>query len=211
MCPRLTEAHIHPNSRQKMRVRFATQLLSYLVYAGMFLRILFSSKNPNACLDNNITIPGMMTCIDNETLSPSAKSTAEFVQKMNALFDLLNSSSIFALPGKEAISCSNFREKLDLLDQFKRWIASWHFISTSQAKNSMPFQKGWITTIENVKLVVSQCLHNQFKYIGLRKLNQDCLEVSNIVYVLYYCIFMLSRLVFVDDILCRVICGCWSI
>lgn len=67
LCPRLTDNHIFPNNFEKMKVRYASQVLSHSVAVAL------------------------NTYIDFGVLSIEAKPTAIFIQKMNDLFDLLNS------------------------------------------------------------------------------------------------------------------------
>ena len=119
----------------------------------------------------------MKTYIDSGLMSKKAQSTAEFLQKMDHLFDLLNSLSPVARPGKEAISWFNVARKLEELKKYRAWISSWQFESDS-IKNSMPFKSGWLITIDSVCRIVQQCLDSGFRFISTRKLNQDCLEVS---------------------------------
>ena len=69
LAPKLTKSHIYPNNFEKMKVRFATQLLSNTVAAGL-----------NTLIENNI-------------LPNSAIDTSLFVLCMDRLFDLFNSNS----------------------------------------------------------------------------------------------------------------------
>lgn len=71
---RVTDAHVKFNNKTKMRVKYAAQLFSNSVYAA-----LMSLMNPSIAAGKDL-------------LPPQAKYTAEFVKKMNDLFDLLNAS-----------------------------------------------------------------------------------------------------------------------
>ena len=119
----------------------------------------------------------MKTYIDSGLLPPKAKNTAEFIQKVDHLFDLMNSISPFARPGKEAISWANLTSKLDELNWYRTWISSWEFEGDT-IKKSMPFKNGWLISIDSVCRIVQQCLNSGFHFVSTRKLNQDCLEVS---------------------------------
>ena len=66
--PKLTDAHVNPTSFQKMKVKYATQVSGASVFAEMNLYIRFGK------------------------LSQEADATAEFVNRMDKLFDILNSS-----------------------------------------------------------------------------------------------------------------------
>ena len=68
--PKLTDKHIRPNNFEKMKVRYATQILSHTVAAS---------------LCTYVSVGG---------LSPTAMGTAEFLSKFDSLFDCVNSSTI---------------------------------------------------------------------------------------------------------------------
>jgi hypothetical protein len=72
LASRLTDGHIDVSSTRKMRVRLSAQVLSHSVAAGIQTQV--------AC---------------NDIHSVTAKYTAEFVEKMDVLFDLLNSRNSF--------------------------------------------------------------------------------------------------------------------
>ena len=118
----------------------------------------------------------MMTCINNGLLTRNAAATAQFIKKMDDLFDILNSTSIVARPGKEAVTKQKSESKLLALDVAMNWIASWKFDGGRSVQ--MPFQKGWIVTISNMKRIIPDLLNRGFHFVGTRKLNQDCLEVN---------------------------------
>lgn len=99
---------------------------------------------------------------------------------MDSLFNILNSSFIHAQPGKEAITPENLEEKIAELENNKNWVNSWTFRNNKEYKRVMPFQQGWCITIESVIRVTKQCFDVGFAFLGTRRLNQDCLEVSTI-------------------------------
>lgn len=68
--PKLTDSHLNPSNFEKMKVRFAAQVFSSTVAAGLSLYIRFGA------------IPA------------EAAATAEFVERIDKLFDILNSSKI---------------------------------------------------------------------------------------------------------------------
>lgn len=89
---KLTDAHIHPNNFQKMRVKLATQVF-------------------------NKTFSAVMnTCIHTKDLrSETADNTANSLLNMNNLFDHLNSRTHFSPnPNSCALSelCKNVEKKL---------------------------------------------------------------------------------------------------
>lgn len=117
----------------------------------------------------------MMTCVNQGLTSVNAITTAEFVNRMDQLFDIMNSLSPRARPGKEAITTANIDQKFEVLDSAMSWIESWTFQDSKSAQ--MPFQKGWLITIANMKRVVRDLLERGFSFVATRRLNQDCLEV----------------------------------
>lgn len=70
-------------------------------------------------------------------------------------------------------------EKFAILDNAMSWIEGWTFQGKGSKSTQMPFQKGWIITICNMKRVVHDLLDRGFIFVGTRRLNQDCLEVSS--------------------------------
>ena len=68
-CPKLTSNHLYPNGFQKMKVKFATQVLSHTVSSAMLMA----------------TSGGL--------LPPSAVGTAELIAQFDTIFDCLNSTS----------------------------------------------------------------------------------------------------------------------
>ncbi len=121
--------------------------------------------------------PGIRTYVDAGLMREEARRAANFIEKINLLFDILNSTSPFAKPGKEAITMSNLETKLKDLRGLQERISTWRFQGET-LKNNMPFKTGWRVTIDGICRVLLTCLQSGFKFVGTRKLNQDCLEVS---------------------------------
>lgn len=69
--PKLTDIH-NPNNFQRMKVKYAAQILSRSVSIGM---------NTSICLGS---------------LSARTMFTAEFIERFNKLFDILNSSKLYS-------------------------------------------------------------------------------------------------------------------
>ena len=136
-----------------MKVRYATQLLSRTVSAGM------------------------KTMVHDGRLPPEAARTSEFFLKANNCFDLLNSTTPDTFAHKQAISQINCHRKFEEIDEFIDWVKKWTFHNNQVSKSSMPFQKGLLTTLTGMKEVVKQCFEMDFRFVATRRLNQDCLEV----------------------------------
>ena len=70
LAPKLTDIHINPNNFQKMRVKLAAQVLSRTVASAI-----------NTYVDLNLS-------------DIAARDTADFLNKVDTLFDILNSSTL---------------------------------------------------------------------------------------------------------------------
>lgn len=70
MAPNLTKCHLEPNSFQRMKVKYAVQVFSNRVAAGMCTQMSYGF------------------------LSNEALGTIDFIEKLDKLFDILNSSAL---------------------------------------------------------------------------------------------------------------------
>lgn len=97
----MTDTHINPNNFQRMKVKYAAQVFSRSVSAGMNTYISFGS------------------------LPAAATFTAEFIEKFNKLFDILNSSKVYSSDlNKQAFTNTNkqttfLNETKDFLQRVK--------------------------------------------------------------------------------------------
>lgn len=84
LAPKLTDVHVNPNNFQKMKVKLAAQILSATVSAAF------------------------NTYISLGILPAEASFTAEFIDRFNKLFDILNASTLSnSNPNKKAFTNSN--------------------------------------------------------------------------------------------------------
>jgi len=82
--PKLTDSHINPNNFEKMKVKYAAQVLSHSVSAGI----------------NTYVTLGF--------LPAAAIFTADFIRIFDKLFDILNSSKFYSSnPNKQAYKNTN--------------------------------------------------------------------------------------------------------
>lgn len=162
MAPKLRQWHIDPSLSQRMRVRYATQILSRTVSAGI------------------------QTMVQDGRLPFEASRTSEFFRKANDCFDLLNSTTPNTFAHKQAITRNNCQEKLEEINEYIEWIEKWTFQNDKVTKSSMPFKKGLLTTLKGIKEVVTRCFEMDFQFLGTRRLNQDCLEVSVSYFAVHY-------------------------
>ena len=101
--PRLTAAHLMLNSFSKMRVNYAAQLFSRSVSVAIRKYVLLE-KLPNEALE-----------------------TADFIEEINNLFDMLNTQRINATGYHEPITKFNFEEKIKILENYHSWTSTWKF------------------------------------------------------------------------------------
>lgn len=137
MAPKLTDAHIYPGPFQKMKVRFASQVFSATVVAGM------------------------KSCVAGGILPSTADPTISFIDKMDKLFDILNSK-----PNYGSIENKDYNRPfkntdiqrqhlLYMLDVFKNMcIFESNFINSKivykDVTNRIKFLQGWQITINSI-------------------------------------------------------------
>lgn len=149
LAPRLTDEHIYPNNFKKMKVKLASQIFSHSVAVAM------------------------QTYIDFEKLPAEAKTTANFIEDMNKLFDLLNSSNFDK-------SCAFFGndKQIEFLNKMLNLFSNLEVLNKNgkNVTNTLKFIYGWRLTISSI-LKLWELLRNKgYKFLLTRHLNQDCLE-----------------------------------
>jgi hypothetical protein len=151
LAPRLTDGHIDLTSARKMRVRLAAQVLSHSVAAGINTLVALNRLN-----------------------AESAKHTADFVEKMDVLFDLMNSRLCIAdKPARCALSSRN--DNLNRLQEMKQWISTWQF---KGVRNPSVIKCHWglITSVTSIISLTSELLSEGLAYVCTSRFNQDCIE-----------------------------------
>lgn len=150
LAPKLTERHINQKPFSNMKVSRATQVLSASVSVAI-MALVYANQLPK-----------------------EAMATANFCDRMDKLFDALNSSS----PKKTAQKCRHAIKKGDpelvqfLNDQIP-WIQSWKFDAKRQPQTIV----GWQITIRAVLDLWEDISTNyNFVYLLTRRLQQDPLE-----------------------------------
>ena len=154
-CPKLTKKHISPNGFEKMKVKYATQVLSQTVASTL------------------------LTYVALNAISPTATGTAELISKFDNLFDCLNSSSIsspkvYKKPIREgSIHFQYVAEMLEFITSIKVIDKKTNADVTSQLR----CLKGFKMTLNGVLILWHQ-LHSgwHLEYLLTRRLNQDPLE-----------------------------------
>ena len=154
-CPKLTQKHISPNGFTKMKVKYATQVMSHTVGSTLCMYIALGA------------------------LPPSAVGTAELIANMDNIFDCLNSSSLNSTKiYKKALSEDSAHHKF--IDDMLPFIQSIKVInreSKEDVTNKLRCLKGLQLTLNGV-LALWDTLHKDYglDFLLTRRLNQDPLE-----------------------------------
>ena len=151
--PKLTEKHIRPTNFQKMKVKYATQVFSHTVAAGI-------------CTYSSVG-----------SLTPSALGTAELLSRFDSLFDCVNSSTLQS-PKKLRSAISEKSSHIAFLEKSIKQIKDIKVLNgnkdvTTQIKS----MKGWLVTLNAIISIWNKLktLHN-FQFLFTRRLNTDPLE-----------------------------------
>ncbi|XP_042147126.1 uncharacterized protein LOC121836326 isoform X9 [Ixodes scapularis] len=150
LAPKLTKRHIFQKPFSNMKVKRATQVLSASVCLAI-LSLVYAKELPEA-----------------------AMATAYFCDRMDRLFDCLNSSQ-FKKTGQKLRHAilKGESEILDFLHQQLAWISTWKFQSRRQPQTTI----GWQVTIRSVLMLWDELSNSyDFKFLLTRRLQQDPLE-----------------------------------
>lgn len=148
ICVKLTEKHINPEGRHKMKVKLASQVFSRSVYAGL-------------------TFAKTCGVIDNQ-------GTAEFVFFMDKLFDSLNGVRTSSKPLRRPLTDSS--DHNTFWGEAKPFLDQLIFKKGNATVQSPPSVKNFIVTIRNIQALWKHMKDLGFKYLLTRCLNQDPLE-----------------------------------
>lgn len=152
LCPKLTYRHIYPNTFEKMRVTLATQVFSRTVAAAIRTRHELQKFT-----------------VENEKY---ALATANFCEKIDKLFDNLNSKTLYS---KNSNQCA-LKENNYIVENLKFMK---HYISRlkCQKKSTNFCFKGLITTINSILQLSNDLFQdNHDRFIITCRFNQDPLE-----------------------------------
>ncbi|XP_063058282.1 uncharacterized protein LOC134451813 [Engraulis encrasicolus] len=155
MAPKLTEKHISLPPFSNMTVKLATQVFSHSVAAGM------------------------KTMVINGTLQEEALHTANFVEKLDRLFDVLNSRSIKDQKYWRRPLTGN-SSRMDYLQTCLGWLKTWKFGSS----RTPPCHAGLIASIQSVSKIHQELQSEGVTVLCTSKLNQDCLEAEHSSFLL---------------------------
>ncbi|CAH2109175.1 unnamed protein product [Euphydryas editha] len=150
--PCLREEHLNPNSKQKMKVKLAAQILSHSVAAGIYSKIA------------------------NGDMPSEAIATANLIAKMDMLFDGVNASTPDLRRGKKY--STNMREStghLTLFQEIKNLFKNLEFL---ECRSTPPSKEGWVWTLNGLEIVWKFLTkkHKTIKSLSTRRIQQDPLE-----------------------------------
>ncbi|KAL4090756.1 hypothetical protein QTP88_025533 [Uroleucon formosanum] len=150
---KITEAHIHPNSFQKMSVKLAAQIFSHSMASAL------------------------RTCISTaEIKSKTASDTADFINFMNNLFDCLNSRNVFS---ENPYNCAltNSGVVKQFLVNATNYFNDLFKINSKGKVNRPQCFSGFTQTINGVlSFFNDEKNNNNIQFLFTNRLNQDTLE-----------------------------------
>ena len=132
LCPKLTDGHFYLKPFKKMKVSLATQVLSHSTAAAIKTYVHFGK------------------------LDKFALQTATFVEKIDRLFDILNSRTLNTKhKWKKPLSLS-CKDQFQFLEECETWIKGWKFrhVASKKEKQHCHFIKDYCRAC-----VQSDCLH----------------------------------------------------
>jgi hypothetical protein len=148
MAPRLTDKHLNLPPFTSMRVPLAAQVLSHSVAAGI----------------NTLSILGK--------LDSDATNTAEFIEKIDQLFNACNSSKIKSTQNMgHAVTA-----RTEHVQFFKSMIDYFSSLKLPHSNIKLPCINGWRITLSAILRIWEQLHHNGYNFLLTRRLNQDCIE-----------------------------------
>ena len=154
--PKLTRSHIELNAFKRMNVKLATQVLSHSVASAI------------------------RTYIALNKMSTDAHATADFVEKINRIFDIMNSNKVIMRNRWKRALTLKATDQFAELKAFCEWANQWQFRSKKNSKivkKTLPFKDGLMMTCNALHEVCMNLLakHN-FRFVLTSRFNQDIVE-----------------------------------
>jgi hypothetical protein len=151
MAPKLSKCHIEPNSFQRMKVKYAVQIFSNRVAAGMCTQ---------------------MTC---GFLSSEAVGTIDVIDHFDKLFDILNSSHINN-PKEYGKVFTGSKKQIQFLEQMLFFLEHINVVNANGLHVKVKCFKSWQITIKSIIQLWDKLKFYNFPFLQTRRINQDCLE-----------------------------------
>ena len=127
---------------------------------------------------SNTTTAAVRSCMQLNMMPKEALDTADFMMKVNAIFDLGNDTSPNQPAKKAAVCKASLTEKLVALDSAIEWIGDLRFFSNTTHKESKrhTFPDGWRIALRSMRLLSEELLNDGLRHVPLRRLGQDHIE-----------------------------------
>lgn len=148
--PKLSKIHIEPNNFQRMKVKYAAQVFSNRVAAGMCTQI----------------SAGM--------LPTEAIGTIDFIDHCDKLFDILNSSSVNN-PKEYGTVFIGSKKQIEFLEKMKVFLKSMKVVNKTSHVKVKCFDY-WQITITGIIQLWEKLKSHNFPHLKTRRINQDCVE-----------------------------------
>lgn len=115
----------------------------------------------------------MHTYIDFGQISPKATATANFIENMNQLFDILNSSNL-----ENCHAFMGTANQIDFLNTMDTLFLNLKITDENKKNitNRLKFIYGWRITISSTLKIWELLRTRGYRFLLTRNLNQDCLE-----------------------------------
>jgi len=149
--PKLSNCHIEPNNFLRMKVKYAVQIFSNHVAAGM------------------------CTQMSSGFLATKAVGTIDVIDHFDKLFDILNSPSI-ANPKEYGKVFTGSDKQIQFLEEMLSFLKCIKVINENGSYVNVKCFKCWQITIKSVMQLWKVLKSYNFPYLRTRRLNQDCLE-----------------------------------
>lgn len=151
---KINDSHIRPNTFEKMRVKYATQIFSHTVAAAI------------------------RTCVHTgQLVSYSANDTANFVENVNNVFDSLNSKTLRD-PNSRRRPLSVFGQPVvrETLESGIKMFQNVVVYENGKKRNNIYCIDGFVWTLRSILLLWDDLRNKGSKYLVTSFLNQDPLE-----------------------------------
>ena len=125
--PKWSDEHFELKRGKKMKVSLACQVVSHSAAAGIRFYV------------------------QQGEMEERALETADFCEKVNLLWDFINSNTLDAPPSKRAISMKKYYEDMARLAAFQEFVCSWQFIAPNGKPRSLPSHMGWKMALSSIK------------------------------------------------------------
>lgn len=151
MAPKLSKYHIEPNNFQRMKVKYAVQVFSNRVAAGMCTQ---------------------MSC---GFLPSEAVGTIDLIGPFDKLFDILNSSTINS-PKEYGKVFTGSKKQIKYLEEMLFFLEHINVYNANGLHVKVKCLKSWQITIRSIMQLWDKLKSCNFPFLQTRRINQDCLE-----------------------------------